>query len=114
MRATKLTTAPQGFEYYRVCDQEGVCRVVRGMWAAQHLVKDTPASARLRHGSIQRNGISALISQGLLQLIDVLLQGIDPLLQFLLAGVLSLIHLLAAAVHHFGVGQSRGFIGSFA
>ena len=42
MRATKLTTAPQGFEYYRVCDQEGVCRVVRGMWAAQHLVEDTP------------------------------------------------------------------------
>ena len=29
MRATKLTTAPQGFEYYRVCDKEGVCRVVR-------------------------------------------------------------------------------------
>ena len=21
---TKLTTAPEGFEYYRVCDQEGV------------------------------------------------------------------------------------------
>ena len=42
MRATKLTVAPQGFEYYRVCDQEGVCRVVRGMWAAQHLVEDTP------------------------------------------------------------------------
>ena len=42
MRATKLTTAPQGFEYYRVCDQEGVCRVVRGMWAAQHLVEETP------------------------------------------------------------------------
>ena len=52
--------------------------------------------------------IQPLISQGLLQLIDVLLQGIDPLLQFLLAGVLSLIHLLAAAVHHFGVGQSPG------
>jgi len=42
MRATKLTTAPQGFEYYRVCDQEGVCRVVRGMWAAQQLIEDTP------------------------------------------------------------------------
>jgi len=41
MRATRLTTAPQGFEYYRVCDQEGVCRVVRGMWAAQHLIEDT-------------------------------------------------------------------------
>ena len=42
MKATKLTTAPQGFEYYRVCDQEGVCRVVRGMWAAQRLIEDMP------------------------------------------------------------------------
>ena len=42
MKATKLTTAPDGFEYYRVCDQEGVCRVVRGMWAAQHLIEDMP------------------------------------------------------------------------
>ena len=42
MKATKLTTAPEGFEYYRVCDQEGVCRVVRGMWAAQHLTEDMP------------------------------------------------------------------------
>ena len=42
MRATKLTTAPQGFEYYRVFDKEGVCRVVRGVWAAQHLIEDMP------------------------------------------------------------------------
>ena len=42
MKASKLTTAPQGFEYYRVCDQEGVCRVVRGMWAAQHSIEDNP------------------------------------------------------------------------
>ena len=42
MKATRLTTAPQGFEYYRVCDQEGVCRVVRGTWAAQHLIEDSP------------------------------------------------------------------------
>ena len=42
MRATKLTTAPKGFEYYRVCDQEGVCRVVRGMREAQHLLEDMP------------------------------------------------------------------------
>ena len=42
MKATQLTTAPQGFEYYRVCDQEGVCRVVRGMWAAQHSIEDNP------------------------------------------------------------------------
>ena len=40
MKATKLTTAPQGFEYYRICDQEGVCRVVRGMWAVQNLIED--------------------------------------------------------------------------
>ena len=40
MKATRLTTAPQGFEYYRVCDQEGVCRVVRGMWAAKKLIED--------------------------------------------------------------------------
>lgn len=37
MRATKLTSAPHGFEYYRVCDSSGVCRVVRGRWAAQHM-----------------------------------------------------------------------------
>ena len=42
MKATKLTAAPQGFEYYRVCDQEGVCRVVRGMWAAKELIKVKP------------------------------------------------------------------------
>ena len=42
MKATKLTAAPQGFEYYRVCDQEGVCRVVRGMWAAKNLIEDRP------------------------------------------------------------------------
>ena len=40
MKATKLTTAPQGFEYYRVCDQEGVCRVVRGMWATKNLIEE--------------------------------------------------------------------------
>ena len=42
MKATKLTAAPQGFEYYRVCDQEGVCRVVRGMWAAKELSEARP------------------------------------------------------------------------
>ena len=40
MKATKLTTDPQGFEYYRVCDQEGVCRVVRGMLKEQYLIED--------------------------------------------------------------------------
>ena len=42
MKATKLTAAPQGFEYYRVCDQQGVCRVVRGMWAAKELIEEVP------------------------------------------------------------------------
>ena len=42
MKATRLTAAPQGFEYYRVCDQEGVCRVVRGMWAAKELIEARP------------------------------------------------------------------------
>ena len=42
MKATKLTAAPQGFEYYRVCDREGVCRVVRGMWAAKELIEVRP------------------------------------------------------------------------
>ena len=42
MGPTKLTNSPTGLEYYRVCDEEGVCRVVKGMWKAQHLVEDTP------------------------------------------------------------------------
>ena len=46
--------------------------------------------------------------QGLLQPIDITLQVFDPLLQLLLAGVLGLIQLLAAAIHHFGVGQCPG------
>ena len=42
MRPTKLTSAPDGFEYYRICDEFGNCRVVRGADAAQHLVQDVP------------------------------------------------------------------------
>ena len=38
MNPTKLTSAPEGFEYYRVCDRDGVCRVVRGWQQAHHLV----------------------------------------------------------------------------
>ena len=38
MGPTKLTNTPTGLEYYRVCDEEGVCRVVKGMWKAQHLL----------------------------------------------------------------------------
>ena len=43
MEATKLTTTPQGIEYYKVCDREGVCHEVRDMWAAQHLTEDVRA-----------------------------------------------------------------------
>ena len=50
METTKLTTTPQGIEYYKVCDREGVCHEVRGMWAAQHLTEDvravTPAKTK--------------------------------------------------------------------
>ena len=42
MKATKLTKAPEGFAYYRVCDPEGICRVVRGASAAQRIVEDMP------------------------------------------------------------------------
>ena len=42
MRPTKLTRAPKGFEYYRVCDREGVCHVVRGMQEVQRLLEKTP------------------------------------------------------------------------
>ena len=48
MKATKLTAAPQGFEYYRVCDQEGFCRVVRGMWAAKELIEARPELSATR------------------------------------------------------------------
>lgn len=39
MRSTKLTSAPEGFEYYRVCDHTGVCHVVRGMRDVQRLLE---------------------------------------------------------------------------
>ena len=42
MTPTKLTNAPEGFEYYRVCDQEGVCHVVRGMQEVQRLLEKRP------------------------------------------------------------------------
>jgi hypothetical protein len=42
MKPTKLTSAPDGFEYYRVCDQEGVCHVVRGMLEVLRLLEKTP------------------------------------------------------------------------
>ena len=42
MKACKLTKASEGFAYYRVCDPEGNCRVVRGALAAQRKVEDMP------------------------------------------------------------------------
>ena len=42
MKATKLTKTPEGFAYYRVCDPEGICCVVRGALAAQRLVEEMP------------------------------------------------------------------------
>ena len=41
MNPTKLTSAPEGFEYYRVCDRDGVCRVVRGSKQALNLTVDS-------------------------------------------------------------------------
>ena len=41
-RPIKLTSAPEGFEYYRVCDPEGVCQVVRGKQQAQRLISEMP------------------------------------------------------------------------
>ena len=42
MSPIKLTDAPDGFEYYKVCDPQGVCRVVRGFEEAQRVMKETP------------------------------------------------------------------------
>ena len=41
MNPKKLTSAPEGFEYYRVCDRDGVCRVVRGSKQALNLTVDS-------------------------------------------------------------------------
>ena len=42
MSPIKLTDAPDDFEYYKVCDPQGVCRVVRGFQEAQRVMKETP------------------------------------------------------------------------
>ena len=42
MSHTKLTNAPEGFEYYRVCDHQGVCHVIRGMREVQRLLDKRP------------------------------------------------------------------------
>ena len=41
-RPVKLTSAPEGFEYYRICDPEGVCHVVRGMKAVRQSIEEMP------------------------------------------------------------------------
>ena len=41
-RPVKLTSAPEGLEYYRVCDPEGVCHVVRGMQKVQRIITEMP------------------------------------------------------------------------
>ena len=33
-------TQPRPSSHPRICDREGVCQVIRGMWAAQHLTED--------------------------------------------------------------------------
>jgi len=38
----RLTNAPEGFEYYRVCDPAGVCHVVRGLQKVQQLISAKP------------------------------------------------------------------------
>ena len=46
MKAIKLTTAPTGFEYYRVCSRDGICRVVRGAEAAQNFTEELPSHSK--------------------------------------------------------------------
>ena len=41
MTPVRITNAPEGFEYYKVCDPQGVCRVVR-QDQAQPVMKETP------------------------------------------------------------------------
>ena len=41
-RPIKRTSAPEGFEYYRVCDPEGDCHVVRGLHKVQRLIAEMP------------------------------------------------------------------------
>ena len=42
MSPVRITNAPQGFEYYKVCDPSGVCRVARGWEEAQRIMQETP------------------------------------------------------------------------
>ena len=42
MSPVRITNAPQGFEYYKVCDPQGICRVARGLEEALRIMKETP------------------------------------------------------------------------
>ena len=42
MSPVRIANAPQGFEYYKVCDPQGICRVARGWKEAQRIMKETP------------------------------------------------------------------------
>ena len=42
MTPVKITNAPAGFEYYKVCDPQGVCRVARGLEEALRIMRETP------------------------------------------------------------------------
>ena len=41
MTPVRITNAPPGFEYYKVCDPQGVCRIARGIEEAQRIMKET-------------------------------------------------------------------------
>jgi len=38
----KLTSAPVGSSFYRICDSEGVCHVVKGMRKVQRHIEHMP------------------------------------------------------------------------
>ena len=38
----KLTSAPEGSSFYRICDSEGVCHVVKGMRKVQRHIEHMP------------------------------------------------------------------------
>ena len=42
MSPVRITNGPQGFEYYKVCDPSGICRVARGREEAERIMTETP------------------------------------------------------------------------
>ena len=57
MRPTTLTRAPEGFGYYRVCDQEGVWHVARGMRDDQRLLEKTPGLTVTKIPSLRKHAL---------------------------------------------------------